>query len=793
MMIFPPSLADAQPANTAQKVPSKPKPMIDLGYVTPETTAAVVAYPRRILTAPEMEMLPVEAIRAVVKSEWGIDPLEIEQLVIIAKATDEMPGGAMVLKMTSPVGEGRILGPVWDGTVEDKLDGRTYRRGADSAALSILLPNERTLLLVSNIDLLAQMLHNHAKPQEGPMTRALAHVREPPDVLAIFLTERMPGAVCDLLRATTMPRAAAERLSHLVASVEARANLTNSVPMSLVMQATNTTAAKQLEDAIDAGLTIARRAIAVEAANQATSNDPVEQALSQYAKRASEQMLQALRPVRKAETFTLAGTGKMPQTATMGAVMVMLLPTMRTSDDARQANSVNDLKQAGLALRHYFAAQGQFPFKAMFLDLIRETPTDKERPAESSTDLSFLAHAFSGDPSVQVLRFVVYCLGFMALSSAIQYPISKLRRRKCKGFTIIELLIVITIVGILMGLLLPAVQAAREAARKTQCQNNLRQLGLALQNYHSLCGAFPPAINLPAGEIEATTTKWKENWVITILPFMDNQPLHNEFDLTKPISDPVNRIPRGQKLSFMLCPSDTGSDVLYSNGIEGENWARGNYAANGSIANNELGTLTLPPPGVPASYAQNGVNWALPWVPGVMGCNGSLRAADIKDGLSNTVLLGEIRIGVSTLDRRGTWAMGSAGASSLFGHGVGRDMGPNVSFPDNLLGCKALQDSMGGRGALWSECMACWEGEGSSKAAMRSQHAGGVFTCFCDGSVHWLSNNIDHGSNREIPGTRQAQDPDNNANPNPPTANDYHVWERLNCSADGFPVDGTAF
>ena len=222
------------------------------------------------------------------------------------------------------------------------------------------------------------------------------------------------------------------------------------------------------------------------------------------------------------------------------------------------------------------------------------------------------------------------------------------------GFTIIELLIVITIIGILIGLLLPAVQAAREAARKTQCQSNLRQLGLALQAYHASCGAFPPAINLPAGEIEATTTKWKENWIITILPFIEQQPLHDQFDLTKPISDPANRTPRGQKLPWMLCPTDTGSDVFYSNALEGDNWARGNYAANGALAENELGTLTNPPPGVPQGYAQNGVNWSLPWVRGVMGGNASLRSDDIKDGLSNTVLLAEVRIGVNSIDRRGT-------------------------------------------------------------------------------------------------------------------------------------------
>ena len=136
--------------------------------------------------------------------------------------------------------------------------------------------------------------------------------------------------------------------------------------------------------------------------------------------------------------------------------------------------------------------------------------------------------------------------------------------------------------------------------------------------------------------------------------------------------------------------------------------------------------------------------------------------------------------------------MGSAGASSLFGHCVGKQVGPNVAFPDNLLGAAAIQAAAGGEAALLEEGMPCWDGDGSTKATMRSQHTGGVFTCFCDGSVHWLNNNIDHGNNPDIPGTEQAKR-SNTPNPNPPTAADYHVWERLNCSADGFPVDQSAF
>ena len=120
--------------------------------------------------------------------------------------------------------------------------------------------------------------------------------------------------------------------------------------------------------------------------------------------------------------------------------------------------------------------------------------------------------------------------------------------------------------------------------------------GAGVQSYHTGCGAFPPAINLPAGEIEATTSKWKENWVITILPMMDQQPLHDRFDLGKPISDPANRIPRGQKLPLMLCPTDTGSDVLYDNALEGDNW-RGAITRPTGAGRERVGNADRPPAG----------------------------------------------------------------------------------------------------------------------------------------------------------------------------------------------------
>ena len=107
-----------------------------------------------------------------------------------------------------------------------------------------------------------------------------------------------------------------------------------------------------------------------------------------------------------------------------------------------------------------------------------------------------------------------------------------------RGFTLVELLTVITIIGILISLLLPAVQAAREAARRMQCNNNLKQLGLALLNYESQWGTFPPSSFTVQGAdlYSIGVTAQCPNWVIVVLPFLEQQALADRFDRTQPIA-----------------------------------------------------------------------------------------------------------------------------------------------------------------------------------------------------------------------------------------------------------------
>src|SRR3954451_17377702 len=153
-----------------------------------------------------------------------------------------------------------------------------------------------------------------------------------------------------------------------------------------------------------------------------------------------------------------------------------------------------------------------------------------------------------------------------------------------RGFTLVELLVVIAIIGILVALLLPAIQAAREAARRSQCTTNLKNIALALQNYHDVHKEFPPAITLRDinDPILNDSRLYKPSWAHLILPLLEEQALHDTFDFTVKLTDPTvgsrNYNARGTELSVMLCPSDNGRNNRFAD--SGGNWARGNYGYN---------------------------------------------------------------------------------------------------------------------------------------------------------------------------------------------------------------------
>jgi prepilin-type N-terminal cleavage/methylation domain-containing protein/prepilin-type processing-associated H-X9-DG protein len=188
--------------------------------------------------------------------------------------------------------------------------------------------------------------------------------------------------------------------------------------------------------------------------------------------------------------------------------------------------------------------------------------------------------------------------------------------RKPRGFTLVELLVVIAIIGMLVALLLPAVQAAREAARRVQCSNNLRQMGIALHNYHDTRTTFPSGMSWPN----------RMFWTGQLLPFIEQTNVHNLIDLSAAWDAPPNSTALAAYVTIYRCPSSTTPRQLDAAGITNRVPCDYNACTSGLIAR-ESG----PDPVVGRDNAD-----------GLFFVNSGLGLRDIIDGTSHTIAIGEV-------------------------------------------------------------------------------------------------------------------------------------------------------
>jgi len=272
------------------------------------------------------------------------------------------------------------------------------------------------------------------------------------------------------------------------------------------------------------------------------------------------------------------------------------------------------------------------------------------------------------------------------------------RRFHRRGFTLVELLVVIAIIGILVALLLPAVQAAREAARRSECSNNLKQIGLGAHNYHDTHKAFPPQVAAmrPMGN---NTSDW--SWRVMLFPFIEQGPLYDTLNPSVITTMPgVNTLYNGvaqlqRPLKNFVCPSDTSlpTNQWFAN------YAKSNYVADEDIFD-FVGTLI----------------WPIHTI------------AEITDGTSNTFMIGERKLTKLTPPK-------SFIAASLYGKPVVPGGGAaasifHVHWPPNT------------PNPTTSATNSRTNDPAQTALATSSNHPGGVQFAFCDGSVHFVSNTI---------------------------------------------------
>jgi prepilin-type N-terminal cleavage/methylation domain-containing protein/prepilin-type processing-associated H-X9-DG protein len=304
------------------------------------------------------------------------------------------------------------------------------------------------------------------------------------------------------------------------------------------------------------------------------------------------------------------------------------------------------------------------------------------------------------------------------------------------GFTLVELLVVIAVVAILIALLLPAVGSVRAAARRTQCLNHVKQLGLALHNYHDVHRVFPPGV---VGDVNSlgdpgTAEGSPLSWMQPLLPYLEQTSLYNEISPHFASTLAAHRYPlRHTVVPVLTCPSDPNAPKI-ARPPSGD-WGNIGFGGNYLLCS---GSQTLTPGESPYGQNRNGMFYA----------RSQTRLADVVDGASNTLMGAEAVVapdsGITptTQDMRGQYFFARRGGVLFSTH-----MPPNTFTGDRSSSCVDLPHAPCGERGLTDMVYYA-----------RSLHAGGVNALLADGSVRFVADSIDLLLYRAL-GTRAGGEP----------------------------------
>jgi len=302
-------------------------------------------------------------------------------------------------------------------------------------------------------------------------------------------------------------------------------------------------------------------------------------------------------------------------------------------------------------------------------------------------------------------------------------------------------LVVIAIIGVLIALLLPAVQKAREAANRISCANNVKQMGLALHNYHDTLKSFPsgivsqlsnPGWRIPAGNCNAEAPELGPGWSMfaLMLPYLEQDNLYRSIRFDLPITDPANDAARRTTVRTYICPSDVGPEIVevFDCGNPPSIAATPVAISDGAV-NSYVGCLGGGFAGNPDPLCG-----CYEWQPfnGVFHRNSKVRIADITDGTSQTIGIGERNSGFV----QSIWAGDVPGAEVIY-----NPTAPSPPYNPKLPGCQNWRPSI--TAVVIHSRQYTINASNGSPASFHSAHTAGGNFLFMDGSVHFINNGVD--------------------------------------------------
>jgi len=322
--------------------------------------------------------------------------------------------------------------------------------------------------------------------------------------------------------------------------------------------------------------------------------------------------------------------------------------------------------------------------------------------------------------------------------------------RRRSGFTLIELLVVIAIIAILIALLVPAVQKVREAAARSQCQNNLKQIGLGLHNHHDTYKRLPPgAANDMAPFGTATGAQWGSSWMVYLLPYIEQGPLYNvwQFNNQSGYQNANNGNAAGGKMiSIYRCPSSPVNEFMAARG--------GFQSGNGTLMNVSYtgiaGAVTPNPPITGSVYNVACCNGSGSQATdnGIFYAGSKTKLTDIGDGTSNTWMVGEQSDHLRDANGQPVisgYTSGVGNSGGLYGWTMGAAHnfnGSQSNFGDGRhFNCTSVRYAINARGFANTSASGTNNDVGTN-FPLSSNHTGGINVAMGDGSVRFFSNSL---------------------------------------------------
>ena len=337
---------------------------VDLTYVHADAVAGAVIMPQRTLKAPQHQYLPIEILSAFGKRDFGIDPLNIQQVVVVVEPPAEgaMPGYGIVIRLDTPYQRDQLAPELLRNHEPATQGGYHFLRSPDPTLPSVFLPDARTIVLATEATLLKMIAGPH---EDSHLRRLFRQTGAEHDAVALFSVESVRdqlNAVMAALPQLPAPFAGVSTVPDQLSSIRVQVNLASLQDSVIAMHAVDVEAAQQLQTLINQSLEVGEQmAVAQAMSGMPDSDDPVEQASKDYMQRVMGILFEAIRPQREEEKLVV-NLGSQANAANVGILTALLLPAVQAAREAaRRAEAANHLKEIALAMHNYHDTYNKLP------------------------------------------------------------------------------------------------------------------------------------------------------------------------------------------------------------------------------------------------------------------------------------------------------------------------------------------------------------------------------------------------------------------------------------------------